>query len=213
MWALKSICLCIAIVWSPVPAWPDSGAPDPALRYQVVEVGADDHLNVREHPGVDARVLGSLPPDAGNVVVTGSVMDVGGADWWEIVFAGADRGSGWVNGRFLQPVDEEERDSDYPLLCSGTEPFWSLELESGQAVYSGMDEKTLQMSAGPWVMARGLTGRFAVELRREAQLGYASVWRERAYCSDGMSDIRYPFGTILIRPDGEVMAGCCRRSR
>jgi uncharacterized membrane protein len=209
MGTLKSICLCLAAVLTSATA--GAGTPDPALRYQVVGVAADDQLNVREQPGVDAGVLGGLTPHADNIVITGSVMEVGGSDWWEIVFVEGYLSQGWVSGRFLEPVDAEARERDYPLRCGGTEPFWSLDLDSGQATYSSPDEETLSMNASPWREASGLLGYFAVQLERDGQLGYASIWRERAFCSDGMSDIRHPFGTILIRPDGEVLAGCCRR--
>ena len=206
---IRSLCFGIAILLTAAPA--AAGTPDPALSYRVVDVADDDELNVRQQPGVDGGLLGSLAPDDENVVVTGSVMNVGGSEWWEIVFADADRG--WVNGRFLQPMDEEAAEIEYPLLCTGTEPFWSLELEDGEATYSAMGGETLSLSAGPWLMAGGMTGRFAVELEHDGEIGYVGIWREKDFCSDGMSDIRYPFGTILIRPGGEVFAGCCRRAR
>jgi uncharacterized membrane protein len=211
MWTMKSMWLGVALVLTPVSAWAQT--PEPSLRYQVVDVAADDRLNVREQPGVEAGVVGALAPEAENIVITGSTMDVNGSDWWEIVFVEGYIDRGWVNGRFLEPVREPERERDYPLQCGGTEPFWSLDVEEGQATYSTPDEETLAMAASGWRKASGRIGVFAVQLERDGQLGYAGVWRERDHCSDGMSDIRYPFGTIVIRPDGEVLAGCCRRSR
>lgn len=210
MWTLKAIALCVALVLTSAPGWPEE-VPDPALHYQVVDVAAGDQLNVRRQPGTDAEMLGGLVPGAENLVITGSVMDVGGADWWEIVFVEGYLNSGWVNGRFLAPMVEQEPESGYPMVCSGTEPFWSLDLGEGQASYSTPDEKPMALSAGPWMMASGQIGRFAVGLERDGALGYAGIWRENDFCSDGMSDIRHPFGIILIRPDGEVLAGCCRR--
>ena len=211
MLTLKSMLPCLAIGLAPAAAWAETATPDPALRYRVTGVAPGDQLNVRERPGVGADMLGALAPHAGNIVITGAVMDDGGAQWWEIVFVEGYLSRGWINGRFLSPV-EEEGEENYPLLCSGTEPFWSIALGDGEATYSDPNVENLPMSAGPWVMASGMTGRFAVELEHEAQVGYAAIWREAA-CSDGMSDIRYPFGTILIRPDGEVLGGCCRRLR
>jgi len=209
MWTLKAISLCVALALASTPGRAD--VPDPGLRYQVVDVAAGDRLNVREQPGVDSDMLGALVPGAKNLVITGSVTNVGGANWWEIVFVEGYLSRGWVNGRFLEPMDRQEPESGYPLMCSGTEPFWSLDLADGQASYSTPEEKALALSAGPWMMASGQTGRFAVKLERDGALGYAGIWRESSFCSDGMSDIRHPFGTILIRPDGEVLAGCCRR--
>ena len=209
METLKSICVCLAVMLFPLPA--GAGTPDPSLRYRVIDVAADDQLNVREQPGVDAGAIGGLAPHADNIVITGAVMEVEGSDWWEIVFFEGYLSRGWVNGRFLEAMDEVESERDYPLACGGTEPFWSLDLADGEATYSTPDDETLSMSASDWRDASGRIGIFAVQLQREGQAGYAGIWRERDFCSDGMSDIRYPFGTIVILPEGEVLAGCCRR--
>jgi transcriptional regulator with XRE-family HTH domain len=116
--------------------------PDPSLRYRVVDVAADDKLNVREQPGVDAAVIGAFAPHADDIVITGAIMEVEGSDWWEVGFVDGYLDRGWVNGRFLEPVDRQARDSDYPLQCSGTEPFWSLALDEGQATYSSPDRRS-----------------------------------------------------------------------
>lgn len=203
--------LLLALVVAAAPA--HAQTPDPSLRYRVVDVAAGDQLNVREQPGVDAPVIGAFAPHAEDIVVSGSVREVEGSDWWEVVFVEGYLDRGWVNGRFLEPMDDQARDSEYPLQCSGTEPFWSLALEEGQATYSTPGGDDQAMSASRWREASGRIGTFAVQLERKGNIGYASVWRERDFCSDGMSDIRYPFGTIVILPEGEVLAGCCRRSR
>ena len=210
MWKLKWLFLAIVLTAAPAHAQ----TPDPSLRYRVVDVATDDQLNVREQPGVEAPVIGAFAPHAEDIVITGSVMEVEGSEWWEVAFVEGYLDKGWVNGHFLEPVDRQARDSDYPLQCSGTEPFWSLALEEGQATYSSPEEEELSISASQWREASGRFGTFAVQLESKGQIGYASVWREHAgACSDGMSDIRYPFGTIVILPEGEVLAGCCRRSR
>ena len=209
MWTVKAVSLGVALLLAPASGHAD--LPDPGLRYRIVDIAVGDRLNVREQPGVEADVLGALVPGAKNLVVTGSVMEVAGAEWWEIVFVEGYFSRGWVNGRFLAPMDEQKPESGYPLACGGTEPFWSLDLLEGEARFSTPEEKALALRAGPWMMAGGQTGRFAVELERDGALGYAGIWRESTFCSDGMSDIRHPFGAILIRPDGEVLAGCCRR--
>jgi uncharacterized membrane protein len=211
MWMIKPICMCVAFLLVSSPAWSQMQTPDPSLRYQVVDIAADDRLNVRRQAGVEAEIIGSLLPDAVDVVITGAAMEIAGSDWWEIVFVEGYLSRGWVNGRYLEVMDRDERDRDYPLMCGGTEPFWSLEVENGQARYSSPDEQQYTMTASEWRKARGRLGTFAVQLERDGQIGYATMWREPTSCSDGMSDTGYPFGTVLIRPDGEVLAGCCRR--
>jgi uncharacterized membrane protein len=188
--------------------------PDPSLRYRVVDVAAGDTLNVREQPGAEAAVIGAFAPHADDIVITGSIMEVEGSLWWEVGFVDGYLDKGWVNGRFLEPADQQARDGEYALQCSGTEPFWSLALDEGEATYSSPEEAEQSMSASQWREASGRIGSFAVQLERDGQIGYASVWREHAgACSDGMSDIGYPFGTIVILPEGDVFAGCCRRAR
>jgi uncharacterized membrane protein len=209
MWVVKWLLLALVLA---APA--QAQTPDPSSRYRVVHVAAGDKLNVREQPGVEASVIGAFAPHADDIVVTGLVMEVEGSQWWEVGFVDGYLDRGWVNGRYLEPVDRQARDSDYPLQCSGTEPFWSLALEEGQAIFSSPDQEEQSMSASQRRQAMGRIDIFAVQLERDGMIGYASVWREHAgACSDGMSDIGYPFGTIVILPEGEVLAGCCRRSR
>jgi uncharacterized membrane protein len=209
MWVVKWLLLALVLA---APA--QAQTPDPSSRYRVVHVAASDKLNVREQPGVEASVIGAFAPHADDIVVTGLVMEVEGSQWWEVGFVDGYLDRGWVNGRYLEPVDRQARDSDYPLQCSGTEPFWSLALEEGQAIFSSPDQEEQSMSASQRRQAMGRIDIFAVQLERDGMIGYASVWREHAgACSDGMSDIGYPFGTIVILPEGEVLAGCCRRSR
>jgi hypothetical protein len=141
MWMVKWLCLALVLA---APA--QAQTPDPSLRYRVVDVAADDKLNVREQPA-SRPVIGAFAPHADDIVITGSVMEVEGSDWWEVGFVEGYLDRGWVNGRYLEPVDRQARDSDYPLQCSGTEPFWSLALEEGQAIYSSPDEEELSMSA------------------------------------------------------------------
>jgi len=207
MWMVKWLFLALVLAAAPAHAQ----TPDPSLRYGVVDVAAGDKLNVREQPDVEAPVIGAFAPHADDIVITGSIMEVEGSQWWEVGFVDGYLDRGWVNGRFLEPVDDQARDSDYPLQCSGTEPFWSLALDEGQAIYSSPDAEEQSMSASRWREASGRIDSFAVQLERDGQIGYASIWQDT--CSDGMSDIRYPFGTIVIMPEGEVLAGCCRRSR
>lgn len=73
-------------------------------NYAVVFVESDDVLNVRSGPGVAFGIVGTLPPTADNIQITGDGQMVSGSTWVPI-----QRGllTGWVNGRFLtQDVPE-----------------------------------------------------------------------------------------------------------
>ena len=75
--------------------------------YEVTSVAPDDMLNVRDRPGVRGSiVIGRLAPDARGVERSGGVQDVNGRDWWHIRHRSLPADGGWVNSRFLTPLDE-----------------------------------------------------------------------------------------------------------
>lgn len=182
--------------------------PDPGQRYRVVGVEAGDVLNVRAHPGTGSPIVGELAPDAEGIVVAGTRMRLDGGVWWQVA---APEGIGWVNARHLAPdgTPLAERES-FPLRCVGTEPFWNARIEGGEARFE-TPEESQGWRAGPMNPAIGLVGRFAVRLEDGEETGNLSAWRNPAFCSDGMSDVQFPYESILVAPDGRVFGGCCLR--
>ena len=67
-------------------------------NFSVIYVEPNDVLNVRSGPGVAFGVVGSIPPNATDVAITGSGQLVSGSTWVPV-----QRGTltGWVNSRFL----------------------------------------------------------------------------------------------------------------
>lgn len=184
--------------------------PEPTQRYGVVGVADDDVLNIRAQPDASSEVVGTLTADAQNVVVAGTRVDIGSGLWWQVVAPDA---SGWVNARYLEPVDEDpDQRETFPLQCVGTEPFWSLAVEEDEAVFETPMEEEQRWQAGPMTYAMGLVGRYAVALEDEGDVGHIAAWQNRHFCSDGMSDIGFPFEAVVIAPDGTVYGGCCRRA-
>lgn len=207
---------------APVLALEPAG-PEPGQRYRVSDVSRGDRLNVRGQAGTSADVIGSLPPDARDIVVTGAWQEIGSSVWWELVYPAAGNKTGWVNARFLALESAGSQgtpttQSNYPLDCAGTEPFWSLAIDGDQARYSSPDalgEGAMPriLEASPWIDARGFASgyNFAVRLAEGRMNGFATIVRAQA-CSDGMSDINYPFHATLILSDDEVLGGCCTRA-
>ena len=64
---------------------------------------------------------------------------------------------------------------------------------------------------GEMTPAQGMTGRYAIRLEHDTGVGHLAAWRNYGFCSDGMSDVGYPFEGIVAGPDGSVRAGCCMR--
>lgn len=67
--------------------------------YAVVNVHADDVLNIRSGPGVENPVVGTLQPQQSGLTRTGNTSSAGGDTWVEI--QNPNGGTGWVNADFL----------------------------------------------------------------------------------------------------------------
>ena len=103
----------------------------------------------------------------------------------------------------------------HALDCSGTEPFWSLKIGGGKIVLDEADKgKTPLLTVAP----RAAQGRPAdlVRVYQTRTLGakrqYVTIVVRQAEansCSDGMSDTKYPFSAVVIKPGG-VLEGCCK---
>ncbi|MCC5976781.1 MAG: SH3 domain-containing protein [Salinarimonas sp.] len=81
---------------------PFSVAQASEVTYRVVNVAANDVLNVRDRVGTSgSRVVGGLPPGTGGIVWTGQQGRAGdGGLWYRIVHPRIPAG-GWVNAHFL----------------------------------------------------------------------------------------------------------------
>jgi uncharacterized membrane protein len=201
---------------TPASAYP-RGGPEPSLRYRVVNVATDDTLNVREHPSKSAPAIGSLLPTTTGIIVTGISQSVEGATWWQVLHGAAEGSTGWVNAQFLARDDASgEPESDFNLRCVGTEPFWSLDLTTGQAIFLGPEGLSIKWRASHWRQAAGFGPghRFAIELgsAEHSHEGWAAVSRAQQFCTDGMSDFEYPYDVIITIPRGDIMGGCCARA-
>lgn len=73
----------------------------PEERYRVVRVADDDVLNVRNGPGVEYDIVGTLPPDAEGVRIVGEPVQVNDSFWVPIEWNDV---QGWVNSFYLAPM-------------------------------------------------------------------------------------------------------------
>jgi uncharacterized membrane protein len=192
-------------------------APEPALAYRVVNVASADVLQVRSQPEASAPIVGHLAANATGIIVTGVKQSVGQASWWQIVVEAEAGGAGWVNSRFLAVDDPTaKREMGFGLRCIGTEPFWSLEIAKGEASFTTPEGERWLWTAQPWRNAAGHQPgqRFVIQLDTLGQeaSGWAAVSRPQQSCSDGMSNLEYPYDLIIATPTKRVLGGCCARS-
>lgn len=177
--------------------------------YRVTGVAADDTLNVRAAPDAGSEDIGDLAHDQTAVEVI-DTDDSG--DWGRI---GWEESHGWVAMRFLA-AEELPRigDSRLPagLLCSGTEPFWSIRYTGDTALYSDFNGNGATLPLTTQLTAAGRPG-FPVLLRHAASSVTATAVMRAQLCSDGMSDRDYPYAVSLMIEAGKeqiLFEGCCR---
>jgi len=96
-----------------------------------------------------------------------------------------------------------------PLVCYGNEPSWSLELGDASARWKTSGEEEVDYVGRSASLARpkvqGWRGQMA-----GGRGGDLVAFVTEAACTDGMSDVKRPYGATVSLPDGRIFAGCCR---
>ncbi len=98
--------------------------------YQVINVRADDSLNIRAGASVQQPVIGTIPSNGRTILSTGRTQQVGNSTWIEIVWLGQ---IGWVNSTYLsndaapvvqvQPERKKPAQINYQYQQSDPEPM------------------------------------------------------------------------------------------
>lgn len=215
MTARAAALLALALLLAAPPAPAESLPPE---YFQVTALAADDPLAVRAKPSAEAESLGALPGGAGPIEVVATRM-AGQTEWAQILW---DERPGWVAARYLEPIEPERLGRTalpVGLVCSGTEPFWALTLQSQSEadwLVPLLDERAERRIG--WALGAGGRQGWPAAIRFSDAAGEdAGVMIVRpGLCSDGMSDRDYgwlaAFQTYL---DGQpaFFEGCCRLPR
>lgn len=178
------------------------GLPVPAV-YSVTNVAADDALWVRAEPNANSTPVNALAPNA-----PVSVIGIATPAWAKVTVG---QTVGYVNARYLTRGGGVTTSSGLQmnLICRGTEPFWTLEIAPDRSVIytvmGGDEQRTLLHQASP--SAR--TGGYPYTIAAQPVSGII----DQRMCSDGMSEIEYPWSILLNAPNatGNTMTahGCC----
>lgn len=180
-----------------------SHAQDLPAVYNVNNVAANDVLNIRRAPDAGAEIMGSYPPYSINI----EVLEISPDGKWGMV--GLGEGNGWVNLSYLEPsTTYSEYEVPMPLVCSGTEPFWTFGIYPGGSEYieMGDERRDLEITA----MRRAANGMLITA--QEGEVIDRTLIVQRGECSDGMSDRRFGWRATLFNdtPDmPSVETGCC----
>ena len=90
-----------------------------------------------------------------------------------------------------------------PFRALGTEPFWGLQISLESLKLEGPDRTTLE-APNPGPAVQGETAVWAAQGAGSVAL---KVTLAREDCSDGMSDLTYPF-RARVEVAAEVLTGC-----
>jgi uncharacterized membrane protein len=171
----------------------------PAL-FNVTGVSANDSLNVRSRPNTTGTVLSKLPANATNIEVIQTTQD---GKWGQI---NAGETTGWTSMRYLTASTPSPNFPPNQATCFGTEPFWTLTLQNGQASFSNMgeDEKTYTIHGSQLSANRTDTAKLDLNSRDRSSTALIT----RQLCNDGMSDRTFGLRIDVLSSD-QVYSGCC----
>lgn len=168
-----------------------AGLVSPPALLEITNVPPNDTLNLRDGPSGSSADIGDLKN--GDLV---EVLNTQG-NWGMI---GHGEGDAWISLRYTKQVARPVLSSGLPvgLGCSGTEPFWSLDLlKLGAISIDGASQPILQSGVS-----------------RNSSIAYFfstpdSVGVLRAQqCSDSMSDRTYGWQIDFVSGQG-LYSGCC----
>lgn len=198
---LIAACLIAACLIGPLPAHAADEAVFPGL-ITVVDVAADDVLNIRDKPDISGNIIGSLAPDATGIEVTATENG-----WLRV---NRPEQSGWINARHAAFTADIWPENGLPedLTCSGTEPFWAFEVAGSHLRFSTPETSTehdnLRVMA-PFDGARNPRRALAAD-------GLMALITPAAACSDGMSGMLYALDVDMLIGSGaeaRYYRGCC----
>lgn len=172
-------------------------------QYVVSDVAADDRLNIRSEPNASAEIIGTYGPYALNIEVLRTTSD---GSWG---FVGMGEQNGWTSMRFLTLSDHQDPNAfPRPLSCSGTEPFWSLNITVRGDEYHALGDVRRDLK----LQSERTAPNGAIATFTEGPSLERTLIVQKGYCSDGMSDREFGWRATLFNdaPDGSsVQSGCC----
>lgn len=174
--------------------------------FNVTGVAVEDVLNVRASPSTSASIIAKLSHDDQNIEVVRHDPD----GEWGLVNIGET--AGWVSLRFLERASGQVDDQlPRPLICTGTEPFWSLQIgNSNAAELLRPGDTPVGITLLDPVTASNRTDRYAIFGQSEESV-YTFIFH-RNMCSDGMSDRAYGLSVDLFLTEKSgvnYVTGCC----
>ncbi len=190
--------------------------------FSVTRVAAWDRLNVRDEPGANHEVIGTIPSDGEGVVILGETEKIGNSTWANVAWGPI---KGWVNKRYLKPMYAKNKREDEPkyrsrvahpkssdkqtvkLECGGIKPFWNIDItEDDIRVNIKNEHYNLPVSSRRKL---SLVDKSFV-IRGISRGDTAKLYlRKDNVCKDGITNIKYPYTVNAIINGDQSYSGCC----
>ncbi len=175
-----------------------------AIIYSVKGVEKGDYLNVREQANASSPIVTRIPYDGTEIERIGNEVDSTG-NWWKVRWQDK---QGWVNNRYLTTVSPLKQEGKAILSCGGTEPFWSIKITKTQMTYVPMDGNRLILPITYNKTSENNTSLAGIYAEKDNNRIIAFLEKVPT-CSDGMSDIEYPYSISVLINKKHVYSGCC----
>ncbi len=177
--------------------------------YKVSGISAEDVLNVRAAPSARSTDLGDL--HAGFAPVEILELDETG-QWGRLTWQDTD---GWVAMRYLEQVRLPTiGNTSLPvgLQCVGTEPFWSMSLETSNTLQLSLHPDTaLDATVESAVSSINYLDFPVAIIANVDDLNITTIINPLT-CNDGMSDKQYGWEVDVLTTTGNtstLVSGCC----
>ncbi len=198
--------------------------------YVVRGVPSGEFLNLRAGAGVSNAVTGRIPANGQGVVSTGEETKVGSTVWAKVYWKGV---GGWVSKSYLIPASQAASVAPSPavvvppvkaptnitpspvkpsanmLVCTGTEPFWRIDVTDANL--------SVNMADGPQYIVPVTFRQTSANNATIAVIGGATgtnntqaFMQKVEQCSDGMSEVKYPYSITAVLNNKQVVSGCCK---
>lgn len=197
-------------------------ARDGISLFNVTRVNQDDVLNIRATPDPESDKVGQIPANGQGIEATGGSMSHNGYIWREVRFNNV---TGWVNGYFLIRATKPQAGTTgstskpkgrvFPeaISCAGTEPFWGVLIRDYLTVFDSLSEGRLELRMEPARPSTQNQSVWAIDAEVvSTRRPVTALIRKVNQCSDGMSDVKYPYEIQIIMKNGPVYSGCCRQA-
>ena len=191
-------------------------AADENAVYAVTGVNSDDYLNVRQKATARSAIVTRLPHDSVGIRRLDGEASISGNIWWRVKWEGK---QGWINRRYLKPVTTQNSAAAAPvstqkmktpatLHCGGNEPFWGMKITQNHLSYTSMNGQKWNLPVVFNKTSENNTTIAAIYAKQDNKQ-ILSMLQKVSACSDGMSDIDYPYAITAIINQQQFYSGCC----